>query len=67
MTERLLDHFRDLGLPTSRLEVRTENRVAIDLYTRLGFRIVGLRPGYYDNGGDAFVMAKSLPRGAASD
>jgi ribosomal-protein-alanine N-acetyltransferase len=62
LVRRLLDRFRETGLRTCRLEVRTENPVAIDLYERLGFRVVGRRRRYYPNGGDALVMEKVLAR-----
>lgn len=43
------------------LEVRRSNIAAITLYTRLGFRTVGLRPKYYgDNQEDAVVMNMDL-------
>lgn len=39
------------------LEVRASNASAIKLYTRLGFKRYGLRPGYYeDTGEDAIIM-----------
>jgi ribosomal-protein-alanine N-acetyltransferase len=50
------------------LEVRVSNDAAIKLYERLGFKISGVRRGYYtDNREDAYVMWKDpLPRLAAS-
>lgn len=43
------------------LEVRRSNTFAIDLYTRLGFRIIAERPKYYmDTGEDALIMKKDL-------
>jgi ribosomal-protein-alanine N-acetyltransferase len=43
------------------LEVRRGNVAAINLYTSLGFRAVGLRPRYYsDDGEDAVVMIMDL-------
>jgi [ribosomal protein S18]-alanine N-acetyltransferase len=39
------------------LEVRRSNDIAIHLYEREGFRVAGVRRGYYqDNGEDALVM-----------
>ena len=61
LTRHLLDRFRERGLRTCHLEVRTANALAIDLYERLGFRVIGKRPGYYANGADALVMVKALP------
>jgi len=44
------------------LEVRVSNRRAIELYQRLGYRVVGRRPRYYQDGEDALVMTAPLPR-----
>ncbi len=38
------------------LEVRKGNRAAISLYREMGFKIVGRRPGHYEDGEDAWVM-----------
>lgn len=41
------------------LEVRISNQRAIEIYERAGFRITGVRRGYYtDNREDAYVMWK---------
>lgn len=46
------------------LEVRESNRGAIRMYEALGFRAVGVRPGYYpDNGESAVLMWLNPPRG----
>ena len=43
------------------LEVRRSNRPAIQLYRRLGFTAMGIRPGYYsDDGEDAVEMVLGL-------
>lgn len=48
------------------LEVRRSNTGAQHLYKVLGFRVVGRRPGYYqDNGEDALVMITDLAGGGA--
>jgi ribosomal protein S18 acetylase RimI-like enzyme len=67
LARHLLDRFRERGLRTCRLEVRTANALAIDLYERLGFRVIGKRPGYYANGADALVMVKTLSQRSESD
>jgi ribosomal protein S18 acetylase RimI-like enzyme len=45
---------------TLRLEVRTDNIVAIKLYERLGYRRIGSYAHYYQDGGDAWRYEKSL-------
>ena len=50
-----------LGATTSVLEVEVGNEPAERLYTRLGYKQVGLRRGYYGAGHDARVMQASLP------
>ncbi len=43
------------------LEVRVSNYVALNLYKKLGFEIVNIRKGYYqDNHEDAYLMIKPL-------
>ncbi|RME02114.1 MAG: ribosomal-protein-alanine N-acetyltransferase [Calditrichaeota bacterium] len=43
------------------LEVRRSNDKAIGLYKKLGFRITGYRPNYYqDSNEDAILMEKIL-------
>ncbi len=42
------------------LEVRTSNIPAINLYIKLGFNNISIRPKYYDNLEDANIMKKDL-------
>ena len=43
------------------LEVRVSNKVAHELYRKMGFVDAGIRPGYYrDNNEDAIIMWKEL-------
>ena len=42
------------------LMVRTGNRAGAQLYRSLGFRRVGLARHYYEDGGDAVVMARGI-------
>jgi ribosomal-protein-alanine N-acetyltransferase len=44
---------------TMLLEVRASNAAAIALYEEFGFREVGVRRGYYDDGEDAVLMTAS--------
>ena len=43
-----------------RLEVRVSNIPAINLYRKLGYRIVERIPRYYQDGEDAYVMVKDV-------
>jgi len=43
-----------------RLEVRGDNDRAIALYERLGYRRIGLLPGYYEDGADGWRYEKRL-------
>jgi len=42
------------------LDVRKSNLPAINLYTKLGFKIDRERPSFYSDGENAFVMSKEL-------
>lgn len=43
------------------LEVRERNNAALEFYKRFGFRVVGIRKGYYrDTGEDAVLMELEL-------
>ncbi|WP_409344151.1 ribosomal protein S18-alanine N-acetyltransferase [Paenibacillus sp. MBLB4367] len=53
---------RFFGAVKMTLEVRVSNRVAQNLYEKLGFRASGLRKAYYsDNNEDAIIMWAELP------
>ncbi|TCZ76387.1 ribosomal-protein-alanine N-acetyltransferase [Paenibacillus albiflavus] len=52
-----------LGAIRMTLEVRKSNDIAQNLYKKLGFSIVGVRPKYYtDNNEDALIMWADLPK-----
>lgn len=70
--ERLVRELKQtaafLGASRMTLEVRVSNRIARNLYEKLGFRSVGLRRGYYtDNGEDALIMWVDLDRAEDSE
>ena len=44
------------------LEVRADNPRAVALYKRSGYRPIGERPGYYEDGTTALLFARDLPR-----
>ncbi|MGC6484740.1 MAG: GNAT family N-acetyltransferase [Candidatus Puniceispirillales bacterium] len=61
----LLERFLNDHAPAGcRLDVRPDNRAAIGLYRRFGFREEGVREGYYrgDNTADALLMRLDTPR-----
>jgi len=63
----LVAHMIDAGVRSgahlATLEVRRSNAHAVALYERMGFATVAVRPGYYgDNGEDALVMQRVIPR-----
>lgn len=63
MLNALLNRAEQAGAETVFLEVRPSNSVALSLYHSVGFRHVGVRPGYYQAEGgreDAVVLAMSL-------
>ncbi|MDQ4032988.1 MAG: ribosomal protein S18-alanine N-acetyltransferase [Actinomycetota bacterium] len=52
----MLDHAAGA---TVFLEVRTDNKAAIQLYRSVGFTVIGTRRGYYrPSGADAFTMRR---------
>lgn len=52
----LLTRARELGALWVTLEVRADNAAAHKLYRRFGFARVGIRPRYYENKYDAWIM-----------
>ena len=59
----LLQEARRAGLGWIQLDVRAQNRAAIDLYLRHGFAVVGRRPRYYEAREDAILMSLALEEG----
>lgn len=64
IAERMLlkveDGFRRRQISTVRLEVRSINTSAQDLYRKLGYDVTQRLPRYYSNGGDGLLMIKPL-------
>ena len=56
----LMDKARALGCARAQLEVGAGNVPALRLYESEGFRVVGRRPKYYNDGSDALLMDKDL-------
>jgi ribosomal protein S18 acetylase RimI-like enzyme len=60
MLVKVEDGFRRRAVRIARLEVRSVNTGAQELYVRLGFSVTQRLPRYYSNGGDGLLMIKSL-------
>lgn len=61
MLQALEHQARNAGLSRIVLEVRRDNGAARQLYTRRGFKEVGVRPNYYpDTGEDAVLMEQQI-------
>lgn len=45
---------------TVSLCVRPDNREAVNLYLSLGYKVLALCSGYYEDGSDAYMMVKHL-------
>lgn len=63
MVEHLLDIAVRLQIKTALLEVRASNRIAYDLYLKLGFNEIGTRKSYYPalkGREDAIILARDL-------
>jgi ribosomal-protein-alanine N-acetyltransferase len=60
LMEKVEDGFRRRDVRIVRLEVRSINTGAQQLYRNLGYTITQRLPRYYSNGGDGLLMIKSL-------
>lgn len=59
LLEKSAGYAGERGLSSLTLEVNTQNNAAIALYSKYGFEIDAMLPGYYHDG-DAFRMKKTL-------
>ncbi|MEM4468572.1 MAG: ribosomal protein S18-alanine N-acetyltransferase [Candidatus Nezhaarchaeales archaeon] len=60
LLSRAIEAVRKRGVKEVYLEVRVSNTPAINLYHKLGFKIVRRVPRYYADGEDAYVMSLQL-------
>lgn len=60
LMEKIEDGFRRRNVRTVRLEVRSINPGAQQLYRSIGYIVTQRLPRYYSNGGDGLLMIKSL-------
>lgn len=58
LLRRLDEEFRSRGCSGNRLQVRVDNKAAIDLFRKLGYQEKKKLTSYYAKGVDAFVMEK---------
>jgi ribosomal-protein-alanine N-acetyltransferase len=59
--KQVIEQVRFKGASWVMLEVRPSNLAALKLYKKLGFKMMGIRKGYYTNPAeDAFVLALHL-------
>ena len=57
----MMSSLDSMGVKKVFLEVRSQNKSAISLYDRCGFKKIGIRKGYYNNpDDDAFIMLASI-------
>ncbi|MBL0058350.1 MAG: ribosomal protein S18-alanine N-acetyltransferase [Elusimicrobia bacterium] len=64
MMERLLEEAQREGMEKMTLEVRVDNRPALELYQRLGFIETSRRARFYEDQADAVLMEKKLEPGS---
>lgn len=63
LIERLITALKEKNVISLCLEVRVSNESAIGLYSKMGFAVVGKRPGYYRNPReDAYIMRKEFAK-----
>ncbi|MEF8848391.1 MAG: ribosomal protein S18-alanine N-acetyltransferase [Candidatus Thermoplasmatota archaeon] len=62
LVEKLLKIIINEGISKVELEVRKDNKRAINFYLKHDFKIVGQIKGLYQNGKDAYLMKKNLKK-----
>ncbi|MEM2676261.1 MAG: ribosomal protein S18-alanine N-acetyltransferase [Candidatus Bathyarchaeia archaeon] len=60
LVSKAMEGMRFYGAKQAFLEVRVSNMPAINLYKKLGFKVVRTISGYYSDGEDAYVMSREL-------
>lgn len=59
--QQVMDQFKERYVKYVILEVRPSNLAARFLYNKLGFKVIGVKKGYYHNPSeDALIMGKSI-------
>lgn len=63
LIEKLIPQLQQRDVISLSLEVRVSNESAIGLYRKMGFEVIGKRPGYYRNPReDAYIMRKEFAK-----
>lgn len=61
LADELLNYFiKNFDVDSIFLEVRASNAPAISFYRKNGFKEIGIRKKYYQNGEDAIIMEKKI-------
>ncbi len=60
LMQEAMDRLCEKELRYVELEVRASNAAAQCLYLGLGFELAGVKPDYYVDGGDAYLMVRQL-------
>lgn len=61
LADELLNYFiKNFDVDIIFLEVRASNAPAISFYRKNGFKEIGIRKKYYQNGEDAIIMEKRI-------
>lgn len=56
LMDALINEAKERKIVAMTLEVRVSNANAVKLYEKMGFKSAGVRPKYYPDGEDAFIM-----------
>ncbi|HPP16682.1 MAG TPA: ribosomal protein S18-alanine N-acetyltransferase [Dictyoglomaceae bacterium] len=59
LMETILSLFKEKNLKRCILQVRVSNKIAIEFYEKLGFKVIKREKGYYIDE-DAYIMEKNL-------
>ena len=63
LVDKLIGLLKAKNVISLSLEVRVSNENAINLYHKMGFEVIGRRPGYYRNPReDAYIMRKEFAK-----
>ena len=62
LLQKLIEISQELGTKFITLEVNINNKPAINLYKKFGFKEVGIRKKYYNSIDDALIMTKEFDK-----